>query len=653
MKKYIWDEEDPSEDADGNLSPHHHSSPIKQQSTSQEKSLTVERLESYLSELSTQLSPKKNHKRDESSSTSVHMTASGNSEVDGAVVSLQEKLDSIKSEIKAKSEEAKELKGELVRFRTILERRERKVRQDWTLKLQESKSKATETISSQQQTLNSLIQGNKVLEEKLHLLVQKIQEYEEKKETTINNAKQDMKKQREQARRQLLVEEQAVFVKAAAKKSTQMQKQVADSFGPKMDDMIIKNKEYLRQKKLNSESDLEKLKIELTFDLESKNEQIIKRQRENVKAMEKNIKVANETKLKTLIEKHSDEIAKLKEMAELQILQLQDHVEKKRKMDDEARVELMHSIQREESEQMKILLADHQRAIVKLIQRNDEVLASTEKELTAQKDSFEVKLRLTLGNESKEKNSLRQKDLHVKFEEETIAILARVRQDMQEERESIQKAFDDKTHKLKLEWQDRIDKLQGNVQRHLQQMNELRQLDKDLDQKITELKNEIHIKSNEISVSENNIERLSKELANSKFTGKLSNSPNRKHVMNRIEDEIHQWKSKLELTTNEINELERTAQDIKENKKREMEEQRNRIELKIERLLNGRKNELQHHKAILEALLEKSSQANEVLEKLREASAATCSLESTPSLGTGNIPMKKKPSRLMSQTTKT
>lgn len=158
---------------------------------------------------------------------------------------LKAKIQSLKGEINENKQIAKGLQNEYVQLTVVKERRIERKKKQLEVLFSEQERGQTEALRKQEQFIEKLAVDVEELLKKQALLDEKLQSISNDKEIQMNKALHAARLKRSRSLRQLEVEERRVLDKAVQTKLPAMKKSAADTFGPKLDELVRNGKAEL------------------------------------------------------------------------------------------------------------------------------------------------------------------------------------------------------------------------------------------------------------------------------------------------------------------------------------------------------------------------------------------------------------------------
>lgn len=452
-KKYVWDEDDVSTSATSVSSVTISRNSSCTSKTSKESSLLVDKYQNGIKEF------KKNHKENGSNMSISNLS---NSSLGSAVDELKRKIEMMKDQLYNKAEQAKELHMELVRINTAKKRREEKVKHNYELKLRDVREEQSSTIKKQHDFMVRIGEDVKQLVDKKNALKEKCDNFEVEKETQLVKVKEEARRKLHRAKRQWEADETLAFNKICTGKLDAMKKQAAESFGPKIDKMVIEGKEKLRDRIEEGERSRLQLSRELGLDLEARLSALREAQRAELEAVRE--RVAGQTLQQTAEARQRGRAAEqqLRARHEGRRRELEEGYERGRRAEESLWRERIAELRRGESRQLADEEARQQAALAMEMDRLEKqrVAAAAARQEQEGEREQQRKRRLQRQRELGQAERQRRSQERLKARAERAAaeverVCCRLRLEAEEERDAKRQAMEAERLELRAEYQQR------------------------------------------------------------------------------------------------------------------------------------------------------------------------------------------------------
>lgn len=389
----------------------------------------------------------------------------GRSAYDSIASEITVKVDRMKKELSSKVQAAKQLQAELLRVRAAKERKIEKCRVTWDGKLasiREQNAAASTKLDELYQRLQSDVQK---LTEQVQGLETRLTQSKAHQAEALVQAKRDAEKRLVRAKRQWEADESLSFEKVIKKKAELLQKQAADSFGPKLDKLVKEGKQQVSDIKDDGEVSLQKLQFSLQAEQETKIAECRDKLTEQIQHDLDKVKRQLHRQVEDLQKQQQTEITALQEKYARETATLDEAFERAQRQEHEQTQDALQSISRRETLQTQEILDKQQREIGYLVDSHASALNKCKAALREQQEQGEHKstqLRAAL----REQQLQRRKDgITRKISTETERVLQKLRQDAAQERLRIQRGYEDKVAAVREKVQLQLESKQEVEQR--------------------------------------------------------------------------------------------------------------------------------------------------------------------------------------------
>lgn len=181
-----------------------------------------------------------------------------------------DKIANLKSSAQKTSDKLRDLKRELQQILTVQEKRRRKTEENCEQQIQRMKEEHESTMREMKAFHARLVGDLKKLEDQQLELQNRMRKQDADREVALEEARKEASKRIAKARRQWEADERVHFEKVLSSRNEQLKKQAADSFTPKLDEMVRTGKEKVEALRQEGEANLAKLKASLEADIDNK-----------------------------------------------------------------------------------------------------------------------------------------------------------------------------------------------------------------------------------------------------------------------------------------------------------------------------------------------------------------------------------------------
>jgi hypothetical protein len=537
------------------------------------------------------------------------------------VAEITSKVESMKNELKLKSKHVSELQSDLVRIQNAKQRRATKFSNNWNQKLKDLENEQKEGIDKQKVFLVRLEEDTKKLQLKKDMLKDKIRSIKKNMDVTMKGRHEDCRRKRIQSMRQLEHDEKKTFEKIANQKSEIMNKQAADSFGLVIDKMVLNNKEYLRTRSSEIETNNLQLKYKLKEDIENR----ILKGIDDIKDMfnddDEKSKRNGEKRFEDLLRKNSDELSAVKERFSRQGKLLEESSERTRHLDAETTLEALRSLRKTEINHTEELISSNQLSMSNLNQKFtteilelQEKLSLEERNFTEQCEVIKLKKRDDRGNKEKVQ-------LIAKSSNETEKLIIRVREEIIEERKKMKKNIENEVIELRLQIQSRLDSINETEKKSLLKCKDYRENIDNSRIQLQKFQEEYEIKNKSLVLLKERLTHLRNSLRNIEDNVDVSDQRRNNEIIEKrtkMTSEIEKWLSKENNLEISIANQELQYKKKKDKINNENLDELDRIKDKISILLNRKDGNIRDLNRQLKELNERSSSIQIEIERFRE-----------------------------------
>lgn len=387
---------------------------------------------------------------------------------------IAEKISSMRKELREKHGLIKDLQLELIRIREAKDKKSARVKQGWSSRLLTLKDEHQQSFRKVEDFIHKLGSDIAKLKEQIGLLEGKAATNREQHLQAVEHTRMELSRRLSKVRRQWEVDERASFNKVLLSKAEALQKQAADSLGPKIDRLVAGGKEKVMQ--LRSDHDVKLSKIRI--DAIAKNEEKINSAKlrlsdqiaEEMDRLRGSLSKANSD----LAKNNSRELSLLKDKFQQELQSLTTSSEYDMRAEGEQHQAAVAALIRHEKVQVEELLLAQQKEI-DLLQSGFQDEAKKTKLVLRDKVLMSQQRALELKEKLRQTHLLRLQDgIKHKIEVETEKILSKLMENAKEERRSIQKKIDDEISDLRLQLQEEHDRKARKEQEDCQQLSLLR-----------------------------------------------------------------------------------------------------------------------------------------------------------------------------------
>ena len=378
---------------------------------------------------------------------------------------IASKVDKMKKELNNKAQTVKQLKLEFERIHVAKERRIEKCRVTLEGKLnavREQNHAAALKLDDLYQRLQSDVQK---LSDQAQSLEDRMRASKAQQMEAIENTKRDAQKRLVRAKRQWEADENVSLEKVVKSKAELLQKQAADSFGPKLDKLVKDGKLKVSQVRDDGELKLQKLQLSLQAEHEKKVSDCKDKLTEQIVTEIEKVKRALQRQQEEVTKSQHTEIATLQDKYAREKVALTETFDRSARIETEQSQEALQSISKREVAQTQELMEKQQREISYLIDAHNTAMHKLKQSLREQQEVTQqkaVQLTAALRNERLER---RKQAITRKLATETQNILQKLREDAQIERQRIQEGFENRIDSVRVKVQTELDTKQEQHQR--------------------------------------------------------------------------------------------------------------------------------------------------------------------------------------------
>ena len=538
------------------------------------------------------------------------------------VTEIKGKVDMMKEELAITIKKIKEEELTLTRLQHAKQRSIEKFKRYWTTKIKDLKEEHSAAIAKQKEFLERLETDTKKLQSKQEALKEKISKAKHSKELSIELFKDEARKKRARARRQWEADEKIYMDKVIKSKEEQMKKAIADSFGPKIDKLVLNGKEEVRAKTDELEQKLLTLKQQLASEMESKVSEALDRIRDDSRNDDEKIRKQGERRLEEALRKQTDEIISLRERYARERKMAEENAERTRRVDAEAALESIRSIRKNETQHIEELMASQQREIAKILQVHAEEITDLQKSLRKEEEMFEEKCKNMLTHQQTIQDEKARALAMSRAAAETEEILNKVKQEVVEERAKIKKAIDFEIEDLRVQVEQRLDNIMTSEKRSIERAGQLKSEIDGLQRTITNTQQLLEPKEKKLIDIKTNLSSLRLTLKDveeevTRVDNRLENEYEKS--TRKQNKEIEKLKLKEKELMEKLSRQETMIANAKDDAKAEMSDELKRIRDKISSLISKKdiaEKELRRQLAVIQ---QRTSEIQQQVDKKRES----------------------------------
>ena len=394
-------------------------------------------------------------------------TIGGASSVQTIITHVKDKVDTLSKQLQQRKLRAQELQNELIRVHTARKRRLQKFKKEWELRLDSQREQQKAGVKRVSEFLTRVQTDVKSLQQKISSLYEKQSKMDNEKDTMLSIAMEEASRKARQQRKQWEIEENIVFEKAFTQKIEIMKKDAADSYGPELDRYVTEGKLKLRARQEECNLRVQKLRSDLSIEVDNKVAKAIEILREQLRNDEDIARKNSERKLAQTLDQHNEEIKYLKEKYQREKKILEDNTERQRRGNAEQTLESMREIRNSETKQLNELMISQQRELGQLAIAHSECLKKLNTEQQQRSEEFEKRLNMTLRQETIEKKEKMKHDIYSKNNHDIERVLAKLNEEVTEERQKIKKDILGEIDQLRLSTHDHLEAMQASERRSI------------------------------------------------------------------------------------------------------------------------------------------------------------------------------------------
>eukprot|EP01032_Pedospumella_encystans_P015278 gene15278-17485_t len=397
----------------------------------------------------------------------------GGSTLESVTSEIASKVDKMKKELQTKQQETKQLQQEFARIHAAKERRIDKCRVT-------QEGRLTTVREQNAAAVHKLDELHTRLQADVHKLSGQVQGLEERMSLSkahqmeaIEKTKRDAQKRLQRAKRQWEADEAVRFEKVIKSKSEYLQKQAADSFGPKIDKLVKEGKEKVAQIRDDGEVKLQKLQLSLQADHEKKIAECKDRLTEQITSEIDKVKRTLQRQQEDLVKAHQIEVTTVQEKYKREKVILDEGHERTQRMESEQAQDALQSISKRETQQIQELLDKQQREISYLSESHAAAVLKLKTSLQAQAEQTLHKATQLTQALQAQRLERRKVAVQRKFATETQQILQKLREDAQIERARIQEGYEKKVEDVRIKVQQQLETKDEQQQREASRLASL------------------------------------------------------------------------------------------------------------------------------------------------------------------------------------
>lgn len=387
---------------------------------------------------------------------------------------ITEKISSMRKELREKHVLIKDLQLELIRIREAKDKKSARVKQGWASRLITLKDEHQQSFRKVEDFIHKLGSDITKLKDQIGLLEGKAATNREQHALAVEHTRMELSRRLSKVRRQWEADERASFNKVLLSKAETLQKQAADSLGPKIDRLVAGGKEKVLQLRSDHDVKLSKIRIDAIAMNEEKVNSAKRRLSEQIAEEMDRLRGSLSKVTSDLTKSNSHELALLKDKFQQELQSLTSSSEYGMRTESEQHQAAVAALIRHEKVQVEELLLAQQREVDVLQSGFQEEakktkLALRDKALMSQQKALELKEKL------RQTHLLRLQDgIKHRIAVETEKILSKLHDDAKQERRSIQKRIDDELSDLRVQLQEEHDRKARKEQEDSQQLSLLR-----------------------------------------------------------------------------------------------------------------------------------------------------------------------------------
>lgn len=534
---------------------------------------------------------------------------------------ITEKISSMRKELREKHGLIKDLQLELIRIREAKDKKSARVKQGWTSRLLTLKDEHQQSFRKVEDFIHKLGSDIAKLKEQIGLLEGKVATNREQHALAVEHTRTELSRRLSKIRRQWEADERTSFNKVLLSKAEALQKQAADSLGPKIDRLVAGGKEKVLLMRSEHDVKLSKIRIEAIAKNEEKINSAKRRLSDQIAEEMDRLRGSLSKASSDLNKSNSHELMLLKDKFQQELQSLTSSSEYSMRTESEQHQSAVAALIRHEKVQVEELLLAQQKE-VDLLQSGfqDEMkktkLTLRDKALMSQQRALELKEKL------RQTHLLRLQDgIKHRIAVETEKILSKLHEDAKEERRSIQKRMDDEMSDLRMQLQEEHDRKARKEQEDSQQLSLLRGAIDGYNDQATRLTRSIEVTSKEIRDLSDLLLMQRDELH---VVERESNHPRHdceEVVRERrtvIEGDVSSLEQKLDLLNEQLREQSVEQSNSRDKAERDYLSDLGRIKDKISILLKKKDSSYRESELRLQQLQARSVQLQSELEDLRD-----------------------------------
>jgi len=460
------------------------------------------------------------------------------------------------------------------------------------------------------------------LKEKKQGLDDRLEAAKKSKQQALDMTGEDGKRKLLKAKRQWEQDEKIHFEKIAASKAEQMKKAAADSFGPRLDRIVMHGKEMVRKRCDDIDSHLLALKHQLEAEMENRLSEELEKLRGEMRDEDERVRRTGEKKLEDCIRKHSDEVNAIKERYARERKLQEESAERTRRQDAESNLETLREVRRNEALHLQELLTSHQRDLASLATRHSEEKATLQRQLREEEDKWLETCRQWRDQVKSDRMNRAKASAMMRAASETDKVLQRLRDEVNEERRRTRTELENEVADLRVTVQTRLDALQVQEQRALERSSALRGETEALRKQLASLQDTVISRENVLEKEKAKLAEQRLELRTIEAESEREEARREEETSRRRQNSqrlVDEWKAKEKQAFEEMQTLEVQLANKKDDVRAAHAQEIATVRTKINSLLAKKDATARELQRQLADLQEKCGVVQEALEQKRES----------------------------------
>lgn len=534
---------------------------------------------------------------------------------------VKHKVDIMKAELNSKTTKCNDLQAELLRVQTAKIRRIDKYKKIWIDKINELQDDQNSSLHKQKEFYVRLQSDIKSISDKKNEILKKMNDFYNNKESECNTIVNDGKRKRIRVKRQLESDEKLILEKIASSRVESMKKAAADSFGPKLDRMVMNGKEDVRKKSDELESKLIQLKHSLQSEIETKLIECKEKLIEELRGDDEKTRRANERKLEDALRKHSDDISNLKEKFARERKLLDESSERSRRLDAESCLEALRNIRKNEAKYLDEQIVAQQAEMSTLLLTHKDEVTALQRTLRDDEEKWEQQCLKWQQELRGERDERAKAALMMKAAAETGVIIDRISEEIIEERKKIRHSIESSVEEMRIAIHNRLDNMQQSENRSIERAASLRGEVGAFHGQLASIKDAVESKQHTLMSLKGRLSELRLELRQVEHDSDAAETLRNEEMSckkKQLQKEIEQWSSMERDTVEAMARQDVQIANRKDDTVADNNSELNVIKDKIHTLLNRKEVTLKELRRQLLDLQNKSSAIQDSIDQHRD-----------------------------------